>query len=70
VATELEDVRRVRAACPETPILLGSGVSAANVGPYLEYANGFIVGTSVKRVGAVGNPVDERRVATLRKALP
>ncbi len=69
VATEIEDVRRVRAACPKTPILLGSGVSAANVGGYLEFANGFIVGTSVKRGGNVANPVDERRVAALRKAL-
>jgi membrane complex biogenesis BtpA family protein len=70
VATELEDVRRVRAACPGTPVLLGSGVTAANVGAYLDHASGFIVGTSAKRAGAVGNPVDERRVAALRKALP
>jgi membrane complex biogenesis BtpA family protein len=69
VATEIEDVRRVRAACPGTPILLGSGVTAANVGGYLEFATGFIVGTSVKRGGNVANPVDEKRVAALRKAL-
>jgi membrane complex biogenesis BtpA family protein len=69
VATEIDDVRRVRAACPETPILLGSGVTAKNVGSYLEYATGFIVGTSVKRGGKVANPVDERRVAALKKAI-
>ena len=69
VATEIDDVRRVRAACPETPILLGSGVTAANVGGYLEFANGFIVGTSVKRGGDVAKPVDERRVDALKKAL-
>lgn len=69
VATDVDDVRRVRAACPETPILLGSGVTAQNVGGYLDHADGFIVGTSVKRGGNVANPVDEKRVATLRKAL-
>lgn len=69
VATEVADVRRVREACPETPILLGSGVTAQNVGGYLDFASGFIVGTSVKRAGRVANPVDEKRVATLRKAL-
>ena len=69
VATEIEDVRRVRAACPQTPILLGSGVTASNVGGYLDLANGFIVGTSVKRGGDVAKPVDERRVAALRRAI-
>ena len=69
VATEIEDVRRVRAACPGTPVLLGSGVTAQNVGGYLDYAAGFIVGTSVKRGGNVANAVDERRVAALKKAL-
>jgi uncharacterized protein len=69
VATEIDDVRRVRIACPDTPILLGSGVTAQNVGGYLDYANAFIVGTSVKRGGNVANPVDEKRVSVLRKAL-
>jgi uncharacterized protein len=69
VATEIDDVRRVRAACPTTPVLLGSGVTAQNVGVYLDHATGFIVGTSVKRGGNVASPVDERRVAALKKAL-
>lgn len=69
VATELEDVRRVRAACPESPIVLGSGATAANIAEYLEFADGAIVGTSVKRGGILSNPVDSRRVAALRKAM-
>jgi membrane complex biogenesis BtpA family protein len=69
VATDAADVRRVRAACPKTPILLGSGVTAGNVGDYLEFADGFIVGTSVKRGGDVSKPVDEKRVAALRRAM-
>jgi membrane complex biogenesis BtpA family protein len=69
VTTQLDDVRRAFEACPGTPILLGSGVTAANVGDYLEFARGFIVGTSVKRGGDVAAAVDERRVAALRRAL-
>lgn len=68
-ATEVDDVRRVRAACPEAFVLLGSGVTAANAGSYLEYADGIIVGTSVKKGGKLGNPVEARRVAALRRVL-
>ena len=68
-ATDLEDVRRVRSVCPDSPILVGSGVTAANGASYLELADGVIVGTSVKREGEVSNPVDRNRVAALRKAL-
>ncbi len=68
-AAALDDVRRVRAACPDAPILLGSGVTAANAASYLEFADGAIVGTSCKRGGQVANPVDPKRVAALRKAM-
>lgn len=68
-AAEVDDVRRVRAACPESPILLGSGVTAANAASYMEFADGVIVGTSVKRGGKLFHPVDPARVTALRKAL-
>jgi len=68
-AAEVDDVRRVRAACPDAPILLGSGVTAANAALYMEYADGAIVGSSVKRGGKLSNPVDPARVAALRKAM-
>lgn len=67
--TDPGDVQRVRAACPHTPILLGSGVTAANIAAYLDTANGFIVGTSVKRAGKLTNPVDVHRVRKLRTLL-
>jgi len=69
VAAAMDDVRRVRPACPESPILLGSGTKAETIRSYLEFADGAIVGTSVKRAGLVANPVDEKRVALLRKAM-
>ncbi|HEY5707338.1 MAG TPA: BtpA/SgcQ family protein [Terrimicrobiaceae bacterium] len=64
-----EDVRRVRSACPEIPILVGSGVTASNCAAYLDFADGVIVGTSVKRDGRVSNPIDSNRVSALRKAI-
>jgi membrane complex biogenesis BtpA family protein len=68
-AAEIDDVRRVRSACPDAPILLGSGVTAANAAAYMEFADGAIVGTSVKKGGRLFNPVDPARVAALRQAL-
>jgi predicted TIM-barrel enzyme len=37
--------------------------------PPTEFADGVIVGTSVKRDGKVSNAVDSNRVAALRKAI-
>ena len=68
-ATSLDDVKRVRSACPQVPILIGSGVTAANSASYLQFADGVIVGTWVKRAGRLTNPVDRNRVAALRKAI-
>jgi membrane complex biogenesis BtpA family protein len=67
--TDVADVRMVREACPGATVLLGSGVTAANVGQYLPFANGFIVGSSLKRGGRLDAPVDVRRVAALRRAI-
>lgn len=68
-STEIEDVRRVRASCPEVTILLGSGAEAASIHEYMEFADGAIVGTSVKKGGKLGAPVDAKRVEALRKAM-
>jgi len=69
MATDVADVRRVRETCPKTKILLGSGVTVANVGEYLSLADGFITGSSLKRNGKLSAPVDARRVAALVKAM-
>jgi uncharacterized protein len=69
LATDVRDVQRVRAACPSVRILLGSGVTVENIGEYLPFADGFIVGTSLKRGGKIHNPVDPKRVAALARAV-
>lgn len=63
------DVQRVREACPRARILLGSGVTRDNVKDFLEFADGFIVGTSLKKDGRLHNPVDVNRVAALARLI-
>jgi membrane complex biogenesis BtpA family protein len=67
--TDVEDVRTVREACPSVPLYLGSGVTADNVRDYASLADGFIVGSSLKRGGRLQAPVEIRRVAALAKAI-
>mgnify|MGYP001493310818 CR=1 FL=1 len=65
-------VRAVRAAVPRTPVLLGSGVTTANVAALLPHADGALVGSAFERGGRTGAPVDARRarafVAAWRRA--
>lgn len=68
-AAELAEVERVRRACSGARILIGSGVTAANVRAYLRFADGVIVGSSLKGGGKLANPVDRKRVRALVKAM-
>lgn len=61
-APDLAKVREARALAGATPLLIGSGATAENVGAFLSVADGVIVGTSVKEGGACENPVDVDRV--------
>lgn len=69
LAADLGDVETVRRACPGTKLLLGSGVKLENVKDYLRFADGVIVGSSLKRGGKLANPVDAKRVAALVRAM-
>jgi membrane complex biogenesis BtpA family protein len=64
-ATPLPEVKRVRGAVPDVPLLIGSGVTADTAAELLSLAAGLIVGTSVKRGGDVRQPVDRGRVEQL-----
>lgn len=61
-ATDMDDVRRVRAILPEMPILVGSGVTAETARDTFALADGAIVGTSFKVDGKTTAPVDVERV--------
>ena len=65
---DITDVQRVRKACPSAKILIGSGINVDNIREFLRYADGVIVGTSLKVGGKLFNPVDPRRVAALVRA--
>jgi hypothetical protein len=61
-APDLAKVREARALAETTPLLVGSGATAENVGAFLSVADGVIVGSSVKEGGICENPVDVERV--------
>jgi membrane complex biogenesis BtpA family protein len=63
--TALADVKRVRSAVADVPLLVGSGVTAETIAELLSVADGVIVGTSVKRSGDVRLPVERARVEKL-----
>lgn len=67
-APNMKDLEAVRNAVPSASILVGSGATKDNVKELLEFADGIIVGTSIKRKGEVSNPVDVDRVRMLVEA--
>jgi len=69
LAADVEQVKRVRAVCPQARVLVGSGVTTENAAAFLPFADGFIVGSSLKVDGLAANPVDPKRVAALKEAL-
>jgi membrane complex biogenesis BtpA family protein len=64
-ATPIEDVKRVRSAVPDVPLLVGSGVTPDTAAELLSVADALIVGTALKRDGNVQAPVDPERVRRL-----
>ena len=56
-----EDIRLVREAAPNTPLLIGSGMRDSSAG-LLSLADGAVLGTSAKRGDIVTNPVDADHV--------
>jgi membrane complex biogenesis BtpA family protein len=63
--TPLGDVKRVRGAVPDVPVLVGSGVTPEAIAETLSVADAVIVGTSVKHGGDVRKAVDPARVRRL-----
>jgi predicted TIM-barrel enzyme len=47
------------------PVLVNTGFKVANAAELLQYANGAIVGSSLKVDGITWNPVDQARVKAL-----
>jgi len=67
-ATSLDDLRRIRKTCPDAPLLVGSGASAASAAELLTIADGVIVASALKRDGILAAEVDVERVKAFREA--
>jgi hypothetical protein len=65
-AADPDEVRAVRAAVG-IPTLVGSGIEPATLARY-QAADGFIVGSSVKRDGVWSNPLDPERARVMARA--
>ena len=60
-APDVEKVRTVKRLATR-PVLVGSGSNRENIAGFLQYADGVIVGSSLKKDGLMQNPVDSQRV--------
>ena len=57
------------AAVAQTPILIGSGITAENLADYQPHADAVIVGSYVKQGGHWANAPDPARIRALMTAL-
>lgn len=62
-AVALSDLKAVKAALPDIPVLANTGVKHETVAAVLGLADGCIVGSSLKVDGNTWNPVDPQRAA-------
>jgi hypothetical protein len=60
----IEDIQALRGAAPEAPLWIGSGLTPANLADLLPLADGAIVGSSLRREGVAGQPLDSERIRT------
>lgn len=67
--TDLNELARVRAALPDAPLWIGSGLSPDSAAETLALADAAIVGTWIKRSGDVRQPVDPDRALRMRDAV-
>lgn len=68
-ATDPAKARLVRQVAGNTPVFIGSGITPETVTGFLENADGFIVGTSLKKDGQAMNPVELKRVKMMISAV-
>ena len=69
VLPDLNEVRQVKAALPDTPVLVASGVTQATAAEALAASDGIIVGTCLKVDGHIYNPVDPARAHAFMDAV-
>ena len=58
-----EDLKEAKLACGQTPLFVGSGATWENVPELMQYADGVIVSSSLKRNGQIQQAIDPIRVS-------
>ena len=66
---DLSKIADTAQAVPDTPVLVGTGVSKDNILSMAEVSDGFIIGSSIKVDGKTLNEVDPRRAEALMREL-
>ena len=64
-----EDLQEAKLACDETPLFVGSGATWDNVPQLMQYADGVIVSSSLKRNGQIQQAIDPIRVSRFVEAV-
>lgn len=59
--TSPDELARVRAAVPGTPVIVGSGTTVDTIAANLSAADGVIVGSAVMEGGTAARPIDPER---------
>jgi uncharacterized protein len=67
--TDHQVLQAVKAAVPETPVFVNTGVNLSNIEAKLSIADGAITGTTFKHDGYIWNDVDVRRVKEFMDAV-
>jgi uncharacterized protein len=65
----LEDLELAKAAAGNTPIIIGSGADFSNISSLMQFADGVIVSSSLKRQGKIENSIDTIRVSQFVEAM-
>lgn len=65
---ESSKLAAIKKRFPEVPLIIGSGSNADNIASLLSYADGVIVGTSIKKGGILWNPIDAEKAKSYIKA--
>lgn len=68
-ATDPKKALRVKQSAGTTPVFIGSGITVKTIGKFSRGADGFIVGTALKKDGIATNPVELARVKAVMKAV-
>jgi len=66
---KIEEVKKAKEISPKCPVLVGSGTTKDNIARFLMYADGAIVGTSLKENGVAQNQVSVQRVKEYMRAV-